>query len=269
MTGQTYFRATQQIEALNEPREPWWDSILAGLDLETTGVDGRQDAIVQVSFQLHHPKHGTVMRYTSLVNPGVPILNSAMHGVTDEMVKDAPGEPSVVVYLLSLIRWAADAKVPIVAQNARFDFTFTHHRSVAVNAPETIAIPWRSLRVIDPLVMDKAWDKYRKGSRQLNALADHYGVKYDGALHNAEVDTELAMGVARAIGRKHSPDIPSDELHNLQMVWADEQAVSLAEYWRYRGDPRYHDVKTGWPLERGPALQVEKRLRSDAVDPQG
>lgn len=62
---------------------------LAVLDLETTALDPRAGRIVQVAVTIHYV-HKDPVAWASLINPTIPIPNSHIHGVTDEMVKDAP-----------------------------------------------------------------------------------------------------------------------------------------------------------------------------------
>lgn len=60
------------------------------LDLETTGVDTEKDRIVELAFQIYTDK-GMVKEHACYVNPGIPIPAeaTAVHGITDESVKDA------------------------------------------------------------------------------------------------------------------------------------------------------------------------------------
>lgn len=68
-------------------------------DCETTGPNPRTDRIVELGFILLKPD-GTVREWQNFVNPGIPIPHEATygnpakgyegHGITDEMVKDAP-----------------------------------------------------------------------------------------------------------------------------------------------------------------------------------
>jgi DNA polymerase-3 subunit epsilon len=64
---------------------------LAFLDLETTGVNLASDRIVEFAIVKVMPD-GSDIRKRRLINPQIPIPAevSAIHGITDEMVKDAP-----------------------------------------------------------------------------------------------------------------------------------------------------------------------------------
>lgn len=61
------------------------------LDLETTGLSLTQDRIVEIAMLKVLPD-GTSLKKRKLINPEKPIPAevSAIHGITDEMVKDAP-----------------------------------------------------------------------------------------------------------------------------------------------------------------------------------
>ena len=64
---------------------------LAFFDLETTGISISTDKIVEIAIVKIMPD-GTKLIKRKLINPGMPIPAeaSAVHGITDEMVKDAP-----------------------------------------------------------------------------------------------------------------------------------------------------------------------------------
>jgi DNA polymerase-3 subunit epsilon len=64
---------------------------LAVLDLETTGINLSSDRIVELAIVKIMPD-GTVTRKRRLINPQMPIPKQAsdIHGITNEMVKDAP-----------------------------------------------------------------------------------------------------------------------------------------------------------------------------------
>ena len=64
---------------------------IAFIDLETTGVNLSTDRIVEVAMIKVLPDGSRQMK-KKLINPGIPIPASSteIHGITDEMVKDAP-----------------------------------------------------------------------------------------------------------------------------------------------------------------------------------
>lgn len=64
---------------------------VAFIDLETTGVNLSTDRIVEIAIVKVLP-NGERQVKRKLLNPEMPIpkLNSEIHGITDEMVKDAP-----------------------------------------------------------------------------------------------------------------------------------------------------------------------------------
>ena len=64
---------------------------LAIIDLETTGIDLATDKIVEIAIVKLMPD-GTTQKKRKLVNPQKPIppASSSVHGITDEMVKNAP-----------------------------------------------------------------------------------------------------------------------------------------------------------------------------------
>jgi DNA polymerase-3 subunit epsilon len=64
---------------------------LAVIDLETTGIDLSTDKIVEIAIVKLMPD-GSILKKRKLINPQKPIpaASSKVHGITDEMVKDAP-----------------------------------------------------------------------------------------------------------------------------------------------------------------------------------
>ncbi|MDR1644995.1 MAG: 3'-5' exonuclease [Tannerellaceae bacterium] len=64
---------------------------LVFFDLETTGINIAKDRIVEISFVKVYP-NGKEESKTRRINPGIPIPpeSTAIHGITDEDVKDCP-----------------------------------------------------------------------------------------------------------------------------------------------------------------------------------
>jgi DNA polymerase-3 subunit epsilon len=97
------------------------DCAFAVVDVETTGVRAwGGDRITEIAVVVVHGGRREVV-FDSLVNPGRPIppVVSAITGITDAMVRDAPPFPAVADQVL-----AALAGRIFVAHNARFDWNF-------------------------------------------------------------------------------------------------------------------------------------------------
>lgn len=94
------------------------------LDLETTGLDYKLDRILEIG-AVRLVDGVATEEFHSLVNPGVPLRdeNVAFHGISAELVADAPPLGVVLPRLLEFL-----GQDPVVAHNARFDMNFlTHH----------------------------------------------------------------------------------------------------------------------------------------------
>lgn len=231
----------------------WHIGRLAGFDLETSGVDVESDRIVTACV-VHVGAGQPVQAATWLANPGIEIPEEAakVHGITTAKAQ-AEGRPAaeVVAEVTAALADAARAGVPIVAMNASFDFTLldreARRHGVKALFDYVDAIPM----VIDPRVLDKVVDRYRRGGRTLTDLCEHYRVPLDGA-HSADADAIAACRVAWRIGQLHPRigGMPLDELHEQQVAWAREQAESLAAYFRKTpGKEEWADgVRTEWPL---------------------
>jgi DNA polymerase-3 subunit epsilon len=102
--------------------------------------------------------------------------------------------------------------------------------------------------VIDPLVLDKHLDTYRRGSRTLAAACAHYGVTLDGA-HEASADALGAMRVAWKIAMRYPAiaAMPPGELHELQVKAKAAQSASFQAYLRRRGSGEV--VDGSWPFK--------------------
>jgi len=102
---------------------------------------------------------------------------------------------------------------------------------------------------VDPSVLDKRVDRYRRGKRTLGVTAAHYGVPHSEA-HSAAGDAIATVGLARAIGAMYPEvgDLTPLDLHAAQVLWHAEDAASLEAYFRRKG--REEAVERRWPLCR-------------------
>jgi len=230
----------------------WYEGPLAAFDTETTGVDVETDRIVSAAVVVQDGP-GTRPRVTRwLVNPGVPVPEGAteVHGLTDEHLQRNGRWPAPVMYEIAevLAEQAAMAR-PLVVMNAPFDLTLLdrelrRHRASSLDSWfETSA-----LRVLDPRVLDKHLDRYRKGRRTLTDLCAHYGVTLEGA-HDAAADALAALDLVRALGRRFAARLERltpAELHTLQTGWHAAQARGLQAWFTKSGTPEV--VDPAWPL---------------------
>jgi len=222
----------------------WHTGRMAGFDLETTGVDVEHDRIVTATVVQCGGGQPTVPA-NWLADPGVEIPEgaAAVHGITTERAR-AEGKPAgeVVADVLAALGQVIASGVPVVAMNARFDLTMLDREAARYGLPPLPAGP-----VIDPLVIDKQVDRYRKGRRTLTALCEHYEVPL-GAAHTSEADAIAACRVAWRIGAVYGglAALSLDRLHEAQVGWAAEQAASLQEYLR-KTDPAAYCAPE-WPL---------------------
>jgi DNA polymerase-3 subunit epsilon len=230
----------------------WYEGPLAAFDTETTGVDVETDRIVSAAVVVQDAP-GTRPRVTRwLVNPGVPVPETAtaVHGLTEEHLQRNGRWPAPVMYEIAeeLAEQAAMAR-PLVVMNAPFDLTLLdrelrRHRASSLDR-------WfqaSALRVLDPRVLDKHLDRYRKGRRTLTDLCEHYGVTLDGA-HEAAADALAALDVVRALGRRFATRLERlspAELHTLQTTWHAAQARGLQAWFTKSGTQEI--VNPDWPL---------------------
>ncbi|MFD5449079.1 exonuclease domain-containing protein [Streptomyces sp. NPDC003470] len=230
----------------------WFEGPLAAFDTETTGVDVETDRIVSAALVVQDAPglRPRVSRW--LVNPGVPVPEAAtaVHGLTEDHLQRNGRWPAPVMHeIAEALGEQARAGRPLVVMNAPFDLTLLdrelrRHRASSLAA----RLERTSLYVLDPRVLDKHLDRYRKGRRTLTDLCAHYGVELEGA-HDAAADAQAALGVVRAVGRRFQSRLErlsAAELHTLQAVWHAGQARGLQAWFALNGSEEA--VDPAWPL---------------------
>lgn len=96
------------------------------LDVETTGLDYTKEKIIE--FAAVRLENGVVKEeFETLINPQQHIRKSSMavHGITQDMVKDAPLESEVIPKILEFM-----GDYPMVAHNAIFDYSFINEAAI-------------------------------------------------------------------------------------------------------------------------------------------
>ena len=226
-----------------------WGDRLGVFDLETTGVDVDTSRIVSACIAVLDDAGRVISRWDWLADPGIEIPEgaSAVHGITTERAR-AEGRPAtlVIAEIAQTLRVLFDSRIPVTVYNAPYDLTLLDRecRRHGLDALDDVA------PVIDPLVIDKAVDRYRKGKRTLEVTAELYEVPLDDA-HDAGADAIAAGRVALALLRRYPDDLDIElaDLHGRQEVWHAEQAASFQEYLRSkRGDDSYI-ADPSWPVK--------------------
>lgn len=224
-----------------------WTDAVGVFDLETTGVDVSSDRIVSAHVGLL-AADGTARESRSwLADPGIEIPEgaTAVHGITTAHARTHGRlAADVVAEVIEALQRMFDAGTPVVAYNAPYDFSLLKYEALR-HGIRPIADP---SPVIDPLVLDKAHDRFRRGKRTLEVVAAHYAVALVGA-HDAAADAIAAGRVAQALARRYELTGPADELHTQQIGWARAQAESLTEYFISVGrlDPA-ESLDGAWPI---------------------
>lgn len=223
-----------------------WHHTLAAFDVETTGVDVATSRIVSANVSVLGPDGETLERADWLVNPGVPIPPQAIsvHGISDERAqRDGRPAPESVLEIVEKLRGLLGRGIPVVVYNAPYDLTLLRHEAVR-HGVEPLRAP---APIIDPLVIDRAVDQYRKGKRTLEVVSEFYGVRLNDA-HDAGADAIAAAQVARALVERYPERLTmsAQELHDAQVAWSAAQSASFAEYMRRTHNPNFVESK-GWP----------------------
>jgi len=229
----------------------WTHGPLLGFDTETTGVDPTRDRVVTVAL-VRRDASGTVAR-TWLLDPGVeiPAAATAVHGITTEHAR-AFGRPprEALEEVATEIAKAFATGTPVVAFNACYDLTLLEHELRRHRLPtvaERLGGPLRP--VVDPLVLDREHDRYRRGKRTLGTLCEVYGVTpSEGGLHSAEVDVLATLDVlGRMVERFPAlAELDVESLHEAQVVAHRRWAEDFNSWLEKRG--RRGDVSPDWPV---------------------
>lgn len=225
--------------------------LLCCLDCESTGVEVFEDRIVTVFAGVLDTDTGKwADSINLLVNPGIdiPAEATAVHGISTRVARSFGIRPQDAIERISVFL-SRYADLPLVVMNANYDLSLLDAEFSRYGYED---MGWADFfRVVDPLVLDRHFDKWRKGKRRLANLAEHYGVTVDEEmLHDAAGDCFLAgMVAARQI---EMYGIPTNE----------EQAQYYAEWARSYEDWLHSQGKTdiidtSWPVRYQKADMVD------------
>lgn len=223
----------------------WHTGLIGSYDCETTGTDPFEARLVSAAFVT-----SAGARHEFLVDPGmeIPAEAAAVHGISTEQAREHGVKPAVALdQIAALLATHLTAGAPLVVFNAPFDLTLLEAeldrnglKALKDRVPAVAPI-------VDPLIIDRTLDKFRKGSRTLEAQCAHYGVTIENA-HDACADAVAAMEVAKAQAAKFAELAESSlqDLHARQTTWKAAAEADFAAYKAKRGEP--FTPEPGWPI---------------------
>ncbi len=223
-----------------------------GFDLETTGVSPFTDVPVSFGFVEVTESHSgsEPHHFRGFVNPARPIPAgaSAIHGITDDMVSDAPTLlESVDVLATTLSQIWCDGGV-VVGMNLSYDLTMVDslcRRLGLAHLDERGAVG----PVLDVLVLDRHFDKWRKGSRKLTDLCAHYGVALESA-HSAGDDAYASLLVLKRL-RERFVDIDlldAETINPTLRAWHQTWLSSYSSFLVSKGRRPVAEHEFDWPI---------------------
>ncbi|MGW4650051.1 exonuclease domain-containing protein [Kitasatospora sp. NPDC004289] len=230
----------------------WWKEPLVGFDLETTGTDPATSRIVTAALvDTFGGRPERVLNW--LLDPGVPVPAeaTAIHGITDEQAR-RDGRPAALAVeeIAHALCERLAAGRPVVAFNAPFDLSLLDAELARHGRPSLAArLGGEVVPVIDALVVDRAVDRYRRGSRTLQNVCEVYGVELTDA-HEAGSDALAAVRVAVALGERYPAEVGAltpAQLHARQIAWHRTWAADLQAWLRREKDPAA-EIDPTWPL---------------------
>ncbi|NDW11087.1 3'-5' exonuclease [Dysgonomonas sp. 520] len=234
-------------------------------DLETTGTNVVKDRIVEISFLKIQP-NGKQEVKTKRLNPEMPIPaeSSAIHGITDEDVKDAPTFKQIAKSLADQIEGCDLAGF----NSSRFDIPLLVEEFLRVG----IDIDFTKRKLIDVQIIF-----HKKEQRTLEAAYKFYCNKTLEDAHSAEADTLATYEVLKAQLDRYD-DLPNDmgELakefsffnDNVDLagrIIRNENGIEIFNFGKHKGKPVAEVLKSepsfyAWMMDADFSLNTKQVL---------
>jgi len=232
-------------------RQPWVDGPYASLDFETTGPDPFTARVVTATL-VEVGGGGVLAERHWIVNPGIeiPAEASAIHGVTTERAVAEGQDPGDAAYQIEdAVRACWGRGLVLVVFNAAYDLTVLSCEIARWHGDEYVRAPGY---VLDPLVIDRALDRWRSGKRRLADVCAAYGVRQEDA-HSSGGDALAAARLAWRMAHDYSA-VGHRTLAELQ-AWQAASHIEWAEdFQRFlRSKGRADVIEREWPVRTAPA----------------
>jgi DNA polymerase-3 subunit epsilon len=186
-------------------------------DTETTGLESKTDRIIEiggVELINHFPTGRTIHLFINPEGKTVHPDALAVHGISDEFLKDKPTFKQVVDEIREFFdgaRW--------VAHNASFDMGFINAEFARIGLD-----PIPDDQVLDTLAVARR--KHPMGPNSLDALCRRYGIDSHRTKHGALLDSELLAEVYIELigGRQTALGFGGEETNN------DGESIEAVSY---------------------------------------
>ncbi|MEU0948708.1 exonuclease domain-containing protein [Streptomyces canus] len=247
----------------------WHGRPFLGLDLETSGTDPEVDCIVTAAVVRWGGGKPTAARpWIAVPEFEIPADAEAVHGWSTEAAT-AQGAPpdGVVADIIAAVVDGVEQGYPLVVMNAPFDLTLLDRaaRRLGVRPLAERVTPY----VLDPRVLDKQVDRYRKGRRTLTDLCTHWCASLAGPAHDSQVDAIAACDLVYRIAKRH-PWLQRKtlaELHDAQQKWANQQNASFRDYLARTPGRELEalGVRLDWPMVPAAVAAALEEHRADPL----
>jgi DNA polymerase-3 subunit epsilon len=211
-------------------------------DLETTGVDVAKDRIVQIAYVLLDDSGKAVAQNCTLVNPQIPIPAeaSAVHGITNEAVKDAPTFAQIAKAVAARFKGA-----DVVTYNGNaFDVPLLINEFRRVGVPMPFDLSENGTSFYDGLVVERQLNR-----NTLSATYKRYtGEELEGA-HDALADVKATLVVMqKQVALLSSLDeinpynaVKLDSVVGRDFIFTIGKYKDKFVWWVQKNDPSYID----------------------------
>ena len=237
---------------------------IAFIDLETTGVNLSSDRIVEIAI-IKLMTDGTKLVKRKLINPQMPIpqVTSDIHGITNDMVKDAPTFKQVANEIKQFIE-----NCDLAGYNSnRFDIPILMEEFLRAEI---------ELDLLDRKMVDVQHIFYTMEPRTLSAAYKFFCSKELVNAHSAEADVDATIEVLQAQVERYPQlgnsvetilnCIGEDKLVDYARRFCfDEKGVEVFNFGKYKGrsvvdtlknEPQYYD----WMMRGEFPLHTKKKL---------
>ena len=236
---------------------------IAFIDLETTGISITNDRIIEIAI-VKIAADGTRLVKRKLINPGMPIPagSTAVHGITDEMVKDAPSFKQVANECKQFMDHC-----DIGGYNSnRFDIPMLIEEFLRAG----IEFSTEGRKFVD---VQKIFHKMEE--RTLSAAYKFYCQKILEGAHSAEADAQATYEILEAQVTRY-PQMGAtvdsivqftgeDEMVDFARRFIKENGIEIFNFGKHKGktvekvlkeEPQYYD----WMMKGDFAMNTKEKL---------